>query len=351
MSLAVVRCPGCRGASRVAAEALGQMVGCPRCQMPFVAEEEVAVVPPVARPAPRPPAPAVPVARPRPAEPEYDPNDPAAADEVPDPEHDPHSPPVAGLPVSVLMGLALVPFAIPLLWLAGPAVTGLEPALSMAVPVALAFSASALCLGVVYTVDWTAMTRVKGVLMLVGLAYLSAAGLFFLKKSLMDDLRGWGDPTRRWATVTLDDGRCRVKMPASVSPDLGPLPLGRVVPMKEGRVATYQPDPRGPLFKYRVAVSAAGAPPAAPDDAWFDRVGAAAREDLGAQARVVTSEPLTRPAVGREWRLDLGENAYRVVRVYVTGDRVYFLSAEGPDLAAKDEEFGQPFFDYFAVGK
>jgi hypothetical protein len=315
--------------------------------MPFVAEEDIPVVP-VARPAPR--AAAGPVApRPRPAEAyEVEPAEPA--DEVPDPDHDPHSRPVAGLPVSVLVGFALVPFAIPLLWRVAPLVTGQEPALSLAVPVSLAVSASALCLGVVYTIDWTATTRVKGVLMLVALAYLSAAGLFFLKKDLMDRLRGWGDPTRRWAVVSLDNGRCRVKMPAASAPDAGQ-PLGKVVPMQEGRQATYQPEHPGPLFRYRVAVSAPGAPPGNPDDAWFDRVGAAARQDLGPKVRVVTSEPLTRPALGREWLLDLGENAYRVVRVYVIGDRVYFLSAEGPNLTAADDEYGKPFFDDFVVGK
>ena len=41
MSLVVVRCPGCLGASRVTADALGQMVACPRCDVPFVAAEEV----------------------------------------------------------------------------------------------------------------------------------------------------------------------------------------------------------------------------------------------------------------------------------------------------------------------
>ncbi|MBY0459304.1 MAG: hypothetical protein K2V38_18400, partial [Gemmataceae bacterium] len=95
MSLVVVRCPACKGASRVSADALGHMVGCPRCQAPFVAEEEKA--PP---PAPTKPARARPVranpARPTRGERDRPPRDPDAAPPVlatvaPDPEHDPHT--------------------------------------------------------------------------------------------------------------------------------------------------------------------------------------------------------------------------------------------------------------------
>jgi hypothetical protein len=157
-------------------EALGQMVGCPRCQAPFVATPDDG--PPAPTRAKRPPArpPAPPVRRdpdraeprPRPAAaipiapPRTDPADGPPATEAPDPEHDPHTPVPGGLPFSVLVGFALMPFAIPLLWLLGPLVTGFEPALSPAVPVSLAIAAAALCLGVVYTIDWTAVTRIKG---------------------------------------------------------------------------------------------------------------------------------------------------------------------------------------------
>src|SRR4051812_28561191 len=105
MSLAVVRCPACDGASRVTAEAIGQMVACPRCETPFVAEEDIPVVQPLSRPNPprQTAEPAVPVApprrrrRPRPLEDESeaDPRPtPATTPAVPDPEHDPHARPV-----------------------------------------------------------------------------------------------------------------------------------------------------------------------------------------------------------------------------------------------------------------
>lgn len=350
MSLAVVRCPGCHGASRVPSDVLGQMVGCPRCQMPFVAEEDIPVVQPIARPAPRPAPP--PVVQPLPRRPLFiedgpDPKPFPSADAVPDPEHDPHTRPVAGLPVSVLVGLALVPFAIPLFWRVAPLVTGQEPALSLAVPVSLAIAASALCLGVVYTIDWTAATRVKGVLMLVGLSYLSAAGLFFLKKDLMDRVRGWDD-SRQWSPVVLSESKCEVWMRGQVVPDSGQ-PLRGLVEMNEGYVAHFAPDPPdGPRFSYRFAVSKMNAVQKAPDDAWFDRVGEKLGRDAGAP-------PLTDPqslehlnGVGRQWQFPT-DDGVRIVRVYVIAGRVYYLCAEGPkNLTPDDQTNAQPFFGKFS---
>src|SRR5262245_58224821 len=202
----VVRCPSCRGASRVAPEAGGLLVACPRCNNSFVAVEEAA---PVAPSPPPPPAP-----RPRRADserdrgvaerrgdepPEHRPRRPArtrrTAEPVAPPNTHPsadghgHAEPAARLPVSVLIGLALLPFAIPLLWVIAPLVFGQPPMLSLATPVALAVSASALCLAVVYTIDWSPTTRVKGVLILVGLAYFAGLSLYFLKKDMVDGVR------------------------------------------------------------------------------------------------------------------------------------------------------------------
>lgn len=352
MSLAVVRCPGCRGESRVAVDSLGHMVGCPRCQVPFVAEEEVPVVQPVARPsAPRPSAsrgaPVVPVAprrRPSP-EPEPEPELPTPTDskpEIPDPEHDPHLPPPAGLPVSVLVGLALLPFAIPPLWLLGPLLTGQETALSLAVPISLAIAASALCLGVVYTIDWTATTRIKGVLMLLGLAYLSAAGLYFLKKDMMDRVRGWGGRTIPWAQVQSKEGNFKVSMPApAAKTNEQPLPK---VSMSGGWSANYASDVQD-QYTYLATSGRPDKDLAKADDEWFDAVGKHFADAGG--AKIVESRAcLYHDHPGREWRLQLNEDKYRVVQVYVINGRVYYLSVEGPNVASEDDAV-HPFFQSF----
>ena len=368
MSLAVVRCPACLGASRVAAEALEQTVECPRCQAPFVAAEEVPVLQPARREKPAKSAPrtgrprsrlasAIPVTPPRPRDlptgggwngsaPHPDSPHPIEPDApaIPDPVHDPHRRPVAGLPVSVLVGLALLPFGIPVLWWAAPALTGVQAALSLAVPAALSVAASALCLGVVYTIDWSAVTRVKGVLMLVGLAYLAAAGLFFLKKDMTDRLRGLltDDP---WTMVYSREGRFKVLMPGAVEKDDDPPLPNLKLRMNDGRRATYLTE-REDEYVY---LAKAGTPdrPVKPDDAWFTAIG-----DQLAQAGEVTDPRVVNlgdDEPGREWTLKMKEEAVRVVRVYVSGGRVYYLSVEGKNLGPADEDLVSPFFRSFQV--
>ncbi len=356
MSLAVVRCPTCRGASRVSADALGHMVGCPRCQVPFVAEEEIPVVHPVARTVRA----AVPVAPPR--RPSVAPEEPPptsapgeAVPEIPDPEHDPHLPPVAGLPVSVLVGLALVPFGIPLVWRVAPLVTGQDAALSLAVPVALAVAAAALCLGVVFTIDWTAATRIKGVLMLVGLAYLSAAGLFFLKKDTMDRVRAWDDEPNRWTRVPVQtkdyDFEFRLPpQPARVVADVKPVPkppLPRVT-MDDARHATYAPEFQGE-YRYLVAWGKPDDAAVTPTDVWFGRVRAQLDTEGATVAGGESLEHGGQADVGRQWTLAFADGTVRIVRVYVVKSRVYYLSAAGPKLTPDDADFAKPFFDSFLV--
>src|SRR5262249_42094461 len=112
------------------------------------------------------------------------------ASETPaEPDHDPHREAQGPLPTSVLIGLALLPFLIPIMWLIGPAILGEEPVLSVAAPIALAVSTSILCLAIIYTIDWTPTTRVKGVLTLVALSYFTGASLYFLKKEMVEQVK------------------------------------------------------------------------------------------------------------------------------------------------------------------
>jgi hypothetical protein len=351
MVLTVVRCPACRGACRVADDAVGYTVGCPRCAAAFLAVE---ILPPrterTAEPALRADA-VVPIAPPRqfPARP--------GADHVPvaeaapgghDPEHDPHARSVTGLPVSMLIGMALVPFGIPLLWYAVPFVTGRAAAVSLAVPIALAVAAATLCMGVVYTIDWTGTTRIKGVLVLVALSYLSAAGLYFLNKDALDRVRRLGGDPNEWTPVALDEGRCHVRLPGRAVADRRQ-PLDGLARMTDGRRARYLVDrPDGPRYEYRIAV---GKPTGGKADAaWFDRVGERLKADgaelVGAARPLADGEP---DSTGRQWTLKLDPTNTRVVRVFAIRDRVYLLSAEGPHLTPDDPEYARPFFNSFHV--
>ena len=87
--------------------------------------------------------------------------------------------------------------------------------MSIATPIALALSASVLCLAVIYTVDWTPTTRIKGVLMLVGLAYFGAVSLYFLKKEMVERIKRFTGLEDRvhWQDFSTADYRVRLPGP------------------------------------------------------------------------------------------------------------------------------------------
>ena len=70
-------------------------------------------------------------------------------------------------------------------------------------------SASVLCLAVVFTVDWTPATRLKGVLMLVGLAYFAGLSLYFLKEEMVDRAKQAFGPGRSGSEFTRTTGLTR----------------------------------------------------------------------------------------------------------------------------------------------
>lgn len=330
MGFVVVRCPGCRGASRVGPEAVGLLVVCPRCTDPFLAVEEATPVAPAAPP--RTP--------PRPRDPDRDrprrPRPPADPEPGPDP-HDPHADERGGLPLSVMVGLALLPFAIPLVWLIAPLVAGRPPALSVAAPAALAVSAAALCLAVVFTVDWTPATRLKGVLVLLGLAYFAGLSLYFLRQEMVDRVGRALGP--RWQVFQPPDKAYRVELPGR------PLPVPANEQVLPGwAVSAHRASRR--RFDGAFTCTVGAGPDARPElaqDAWFDAVG---RVLLAGRNGAMLPVPRGVKGVpnlsGREWAVDPGQPTGRTVRVYRANGVVYYLAADpsDPDAAGR-------FFDSF----
>lgn len=335
MTGVTVRCPACRELARVDASSLEQLVQCPRCAEPFVALEEAELVAATVR------QPAVPRFR----SPEADTPPPQEPTTQPEADYDPHRNPPGTLPVSVMIGLALLPFAIPILWLLAPAVLGQEPSLSWAVPLALAVSTSILCLAVIYTIDWTPATRVKGVLMMVGLAYFAAVNLYFLKKQMVDEVKKFFGSGNDWVRFARGDGY-QVKMPTEPTQvDEQPLrPLAILTCYK----ATY----RTPFIGHFDFIAASGMPqrlvngPEPGTDAWYD-LACGQIIDRGGQMtakNIVTHQDYS----GRELVIELVGGNVRIVRIFVIKGRVYYLCVEGPRLT-DDDEMVTEFFDSFLV--
>lgn len=332
--LVVVRCPRCRGAARVARDVIGVLVECPRCGEPFLAIEEAVL-------APSPRTPATPTARPE--RPERRSADPA---DTPNPDDDPNSHALPELPgrlsVSVLIGLALLPFLIPLVWVIAPFVIGRGPELSVATPLALAVAASALCLAVVYTVDWSAGMRIRGVLLLLAIAYSLGVGLYFLRKDTVDRVREFLGPGRDWHEFRPPRADYRVKMPGR------PVPMASK-PLGGWRLECFRVNNSNPLtgqkFIYVVGTGD-DRPGLAADARWTQEV----RKALAAHGGVNPEdrEIQVDDAVGRQWVVNLGDGTTRVVQVLRRARKVYYLAAEGPGMAA-DHDLAQPFFDSFQL--
>lgn len=346
----VVRCPGCRGASRVVPEAVGQTVACPRCAGQFLAIEEAVPIPvskpvPKAASTPRPrPLRRTEVASTAPRRRAVEPVTPPNAQHGPDGH--PHIDPVTTLPLSVMIGLALLPFAIPMVWLIAPFAFGQPPMLSLAAPVALAVSASALCMAIVFTIDWSPTTRVKGVFMLVGLAYMAALGLYFLKKDMVDGMKRVVGPERSWKEMKQPD--YKVLMPRNAVPLIGWKPLS------DRDVKGFQATHKEFAQKFTFVVGTAPDPNVAvagDEERWFEEIG----KSLSPMPPPgqLKGEPLPRlgddELPGRQWQYPVGGNI-RIVRVYRDKDRLFLLSVEGPELQA-DDRLAERFFGSFAVTK
>ena len=297
-----VRCPHCRGLSQVSAAAVGRTVACPNCGDTF-------------RAAPLPPPPvARPLADPEPL--------------VPD----------AGLD-GVLLGLALLPVGIPLLWLVARFALRAEPVFSAAAPLAVGLGVSGLAVGVGLVRRWGHPARVRAVLLLAVAGYLVGGGLFVVRKE-------WAAATRRLFGPAEIKFR---KLDVRNLPYEAQVPDGKATPTDAGPVdgwglrtftaAAGTPDDKRGVWAVRYTL-ADGVPPVGPggDDAWFAAVREAVVTASGGE--VTAEKPVTvsdKPA--RELWLTLPDRlTHRVVRLVRADDRLVYAAAEGLFLAADREE-------------
>lgn len=346
----VVRCPWCRGLSRVSRDAVGEHVRCPRCAADFQAIEEATPVANASRPAG--------TRRDRPnRSTRYEQADPRGSadpqtasrdesDSLSNPQHDthtadPHSTDqVGGLSVSVLVGLALLPFLIPLLWVIATLIFERTPELSVAAPTALAVAASALCLAMVYTIDWSQGTRVKGVLLVVTLTYLAGVGLYLLRKDDVDRVREVIED-RDWKEFQPPSKGYRIKLPGRPVPD-GTPPL-------EGwqleAFRAYRKQITGERYQYVVGYGP-DAHANLEDGDWVRAVG---RSVTGGRADPEPAEVTVGDIPGRQWIITLPDGVTsRIVQVCRRDKKVYYLAAEGPNLHPEDDAV-RLFFDSFHV--
>ena len=336
-----VNCSHCLQWSRVGAEALGQTVACPHCEQFFVAR-------PVATPSKAPPrakrvsTPKRSIADPTPA---------VTNDPIPtvDPYHSGHDEPGHG-PHATLIGFVLLPLGIPLLWLAGPLLTGREPIFSFAAPVALALGLCGLGLGIGYAHGWATATRFKAVLSLILVGYFTGGTLYFLKKEWAEAVRRHiGPEPGEWRLFKPPEGQYTVKAPWREQKAEGQLPGWSVQGYR------FSPNPKQAVPQDALGVIyevAHGSPPAglegkASDDDWF----AAARQAIatGTEGEILRERPVTQQGhVGREFKVEMPDRATnRIIRVFRAENRAFYLAVQGvaiPDDAPYVTRFFTSFY-------
>lgn len=303
----VVRCPHCRALSQVGPAAVGRLVACPTCEHQFRAA----------------PVPVVPVAA-----------------RLPDP--DPLHAEADGL-TGVLLGLALAPLGVPLVWMAARPLLRADPVFSVVAPLAVGLGVAGLVVGVAVVSRWSHAARVRAALGLVAGGYLAGAVLFVVPRDVPAAARKLFGPTRiQWKEFR----RVGERLPYQVQ-----LPNGTATeadaPVDGWKLRTFtaaagQPDDKRGVWAVRFTL-ADGVPPGdarAGDDAWFAAVRDAVVEASGGE---LTAEvPLTVPVgdkPARELRLTLPDRAtHRVVRLVRAGDTLVYAAAEGLFLSADGDE-------------
>ena len=374
MAFVVVRCTGCRGPARVGSAGLGTAVECPRCRVVFQAVEEATLVVPGAGwapPNPPPPLPwrgpsaPTPRSRARDDDDEYDDDDSegeegesfeeaAAGSSAPDHRHDPADPDTEGpLPASVFIGLALLPFLVPIVWSIAAVVFPKQPVLTVGTPLALAVTASTLCLAVISTIDWRPATRVKGVLLLVVLSYVGGVGLYFLTKDTANRVRRLVGNEHPLVPDGPKDGGFQVKVPNRGGDLKGEPPLPGV--LLTCRQAVFAPGLQD-KYTFTYGSSAKLAPnqrpqgPPVGSDPWFDAVTAELFKQVGQRPHEPRRLEYGGQLAGREVELYFQDGkTVRVVRVYAIEGRVYYLAVQHANMDPRDDELAQEFFESFEL--
>jgi hypothetical protein len=188
------------------------------------------------------------------------------------------------------------------------------------------------------------MTRLKGVLMLVGLAYFAALSLFFLKEEMVNRAKHAFN-TERWDEFSPPDHSYRVKLPQ-------PLPTApsSLRPLQTWKLTCYMAVQKRMTGPGVVFVVGTGRDPKgeAGEEDWFEEVRRAIAQDTNTDPGVGT--PLPRQGhPGREWRFPNLNGGFRIVQVYRVEGMIYYLSAECWTEPEPDDSVYTQFFQSFEV--
>lgn len=333
----LVVCPNCDNLSRVERDSIGTIVDCPHCDRPFTAQVivESELTPKLVRPRQLEPGERfIPTVHP----PEL-----RGSTEM---GFDP-----------VIVALIVAPWAIPLLWLIGPMVTGHSPVFSFAAPVSLALCVSGLGFGIGVAHGWSLGTRLRAMLALLMLGAFIGGFLFFLKKEWAEAVRKHVGPAQlQWQDFQPSDGSYTVNIP------------GRAVRrndelLPDWNLEAYHIEQTAKRTDkaFEVIYDLAHGKPGsdnkqrkASDEEWFSQVRKAIVKKYGGELTAeITVDRIDRfiRLPGRQYNFTLADGTTnRIVQVYRSRDRLFLLTVEGAFIPS-DASYVRRFFDSFEVVK
>lgn len=224
------------------------------------------------------------------------------------------------------LALALTPLGIPLLWLL-IALVARPSVFSFALPVAVAAGVVALGFGLAAVRRWPSATRVRWLIALVFLAYVTSGVLYFAQLSWLEAVRAfWTRTAQDWREYKPAGGTFRVRVPGEPVPADSPVPGWELT-----TVTVADPNKLDDVFVVAHGVPPKDLPAKAADEVWFGRVKEAV---LAAASAQLVREEASRVGPARAWDYELqlpgDATAKRVVRVIRSGERLYYLAVDSP---------------------
>lgn len=331
----LVVCPDCDNLSRVERHSIGTIVDCPHCKTPFYAQ-------PVAMEPEQPK-----LVRPRQLEP---------GERFIPTVHPPKrkTPTETGF-APTIVALLVLPWAIPLLWLIGPMVTGHSPVFSFAAPVSLAVCGCGLGAGIGVAHGWSFGTRVRAMLALLLLASFLGGFLFFMKKEWAEGIRKHVGPSQlQWQDFQPSDGSYSISIPGRAVRRNDELLPGWNLEAYHIEQTAKRTDKAFEVI-YDLAhgyPTDDDPPPKASDEEWFSTVRKAIVKKYGGELTAELTVDRTERFVtlpGRQYNFTLADGTTnRIVQVYRSRNRLFLLTVEGTFIPS-DASYVRRYFDSFEV--
>jgi hypothetical protein len=245
---------------------------------------------------------------------------------------------------AAIIGLALIPLMMPLIWIGAIVLLGRDPLFTPMVPLSIGLGATAIGIGAVLTEIWKTRTKLWTVLSIVFFTYLVGLTLFYMKKEWVEAVRNkLGADEFDWSTY--EPGPFRVKLPGKKKQDDNPtVPEWKLY-------SVIHTNEKATGYNFRVSHGSEPEEYSKLDDkTWLEKAGETlANEERGKPVKATDIK--VQGYSGREWVFSKAENASNLtIRLVRVKSAMIMLSVDGPFLTNEAKEV-QIFFKSLYIHK